>query len=114
MGTLIADDDARYEAFGLNIPANPSAPEVIETLTLTAAGGSKIHAQWSYSTRMAGTSLLARRVGVDDEFASVGTPDRPEKTLAGYTAGQAVEMFAIAYNDGGDAPASPVASVVVT
>lgn len=39
LGTLLADDDGRYEAFGLNIPATPVAPVAIASLTLTALGG---------------------------------------------------------------------------
>lgn len=112
--TLLGGDDARWEAFGLNIPANPSAPEAIGTLTVEAVGGGKIHAQWTYATRMTGTRLLAKRTGVDGDFVSAGTVTGLEKTLTGYTAGQAVELKAIAYNDGGDAPAGPTAGVTVS
>ena len=63
LGTLVADDDGRYEAFGLTIPANPNAPEGIASLTLTAMGGGKVFAEWSYATRMTGTRLMLKRVG---------------------------------------------------
>jgi hypothetical protein len=114
LGTLLADDDARYTDFGLNVPANPTAPEAIAALTLTAQGGGKIHAEWPYSTRMGGTRLVKKITGVDDDFSSAGTAEGLEKTLSGFTPGVTVQMKAIAYNDGGDAPDSPVASVVVT
>ena len=51
---------------------------------------------------------------MDDDFSSAGTADGLEKTLAGFTPGVTVQMKAIAYNDGGDAPPSPMVSVVVT
>ena len=114
LGTIIADDDSRYRDFGLNIPALPVAPEPIASLTATASGGGKVHLMWPYSTRMAGTRLQKKVIGVDDEFVSAGTADGLEKTLAGYTAGQSVVFRAIAYNDGGDATPSPEATVVVT
>ncbi len=114
LDTLLADDDARYTAFGLNIPATPVAPEAIATLTLTAQGGGKLHAEWPYSTRMGGTRLVKKIVGVDDDFSSAGTTDGLEKTLSGFAPGVTVQMKAIAYNDGGDAPPSPMVSVVVT
>ncbi|MBL9181279.1 MAG: hypothetical protein JNN17_04000 [Verrucomicrobiaceae bacterium] len=114
LGTVIADDDSRYRDFGLNIPALPVAPEPIASLTATASGGGKVHLMWPYSTRMAGTRLQKKVIGVDDEFVSAGTADGLEKTLAGYTAGQSVVFRAIAYNDGGDATPSPEATVVVT
>ncbi|MEZ5387708.1 MAG: hypothetical protein R3F13_19540 [Prosthecobacter sp.] len=112
--TLIADDDPRWEAFGLNIPANPAAPEGIATLTLTTPAAGKIHAEWSYATRMSGTRLLTKRIGLDDDFVNSGTADGLEKTLSGFTAGQTVEIKAVPYNDGGDGPASPTQSIVVT
>ena len=113
LGTLVADDDVRYEAFGLTIPADPNAPEPIETLTLTAMGGGKVFAEWSYATRSTGTRLSLKRVGVDTEFASLGTFDGLEKMLAGQAVGQTLQIYAVAYNDGGDAAPSPTASVVV-
>ncbi len=112
--TLIADDDTRWEAFGLNIPAHPAAPEGIATLTLTTPAAGKIHAEWGYATRMTGTRLLTKRLGLDDDFVNSGTADGLEKTLTGFTAGQSVEVKAVPYNDGGDGPASPVQSIVVT
>ena len=114
LGTLLADDDARYTDFGLNVPASPVAPEAIATLTLTTPAAGKIHAEWSYATRMTGTRLQKKVAGVDEDFVSAGTADGLEKTLTGFTAGQTVEVRVIAYNDGGDAAPSPVQSVVVT
>ncbi len=114
LGTLLAEDDARWEDFGLNIPANPTAPEPIEDLTLTALGGGKVFAQWPYATRMTGTRIMLKRIGVDDEPASAGSVGGLEKLLTGLTAGQTVEVFVIATNDGGDAAPSPTRSVAVT
>lgn len=114
LGTLVADDDARYEAFGLNIPANPSAPEAIAGVTLTALGAGRVLVQWPYATRSTGVRVLRKRVGVDTEFATVGTSAGLEKVLTGQTVGQVLEIEATAYNDGGDAAPSPVASVTVT
>jgi len=111
--TLIADDDPRWEAFGLNVPANPSAPEGIATLALASTVAGKIHAEWSYATRMTGTRILTKRAGVDDEFVNSGTAEGLEKTLTGFTSGQTVEVKVIPYNDGGDGPESPTQSITV-
>jgi hypothetical protein len=114
LGTLMDDADSRWEAFGLNIPAEPSVPEAIEELTLSALGGGKVFAQWTYATRMTGTRIMLKRLGVDDEPASIGTVGGLEKVLASQTLGQTLEIFVIATNDGGDAPPSPTRSIVVT
>ena len=63
---------------------------------------------------MAGTRLLTRRVGTDDDFVSAGPVDGLEKMLSGFTPGITLQVKAVAYNNGGDAPDSPVAEVVVT
>jgi hypothetical protein len=114
LNTLLADDDSRYTAFGLNVPANPASPEPITSLTATAVAGGKVHLVWTYSARMGGTRLQKKVEGVDTEFVSAGTADGLEKTVSGFTAGQDVKFQVIAYNDGGDAAPSPVASVLVT
>lgn len=116
LATLIAEDDPRWEAFGLNIPANPSAPEGIASLTVTPQAGGKLHLLWSYATRMTGTRLLTKRMSgaeIDDEFVNAGTADGLEKTLAGFVAGVTVQVKVVPYNDGGDGPASPAQEVVV-
>ena len=68
----------------------------------------------SSATRMNGTRLMLKRDGVDTQFASIGTIGGLEKLITGQTVGQTIEVFAVAYNDGGDAPASPTRSLVVT
>lgn len=116
LATLIAEDDERWEDFGLTIPANPSAPEVITSLTLEAAGNGKIHAVWTYATRMTGTRLMTKRTTgatIDDDFISAGATEGLEKTLPGFVAGVTVQVKAVPYNDGGDGPESPTQSVVV-
>jgi hypothetical protein len=114
LGQLIADDDGRYADFGLSIPANPVAPEAITQLTATAVGGGKLFAKWNYATRLVGTRLKMKRVGVDDDFVAIGTVNGLEKMLEDLTPGQTILLIAIAYNDGGDAQPSPVAQAVVT
>jgi hypothetical protein len=113
---LISPDDPRWQDFGLVIPANPSAPEAITSLTLTAVAGGKAHAEWSYATRMTGTRLMTKRTTgtvVDPDFISAGTVEGLEKTLAGFEPGTILQMKAIPYNEGGDGPASPVQQITI-
>lgn len=115
--TLISVEDPRWEAFGLNIPANPSAPLGIATLTVTAQGGGKAHLEWSYATRMTGTRLMTKRTTgtvIDPDFINAGTVEGLEKTLSGFEPGSIVQFQVIPYNDGGDGPGSPVEEVTIT
>lgn len=114
LALLLADDSTLWESFGLNIPAHPSPPEPIASLTASALGGGKVLLQWPYATRMTGTRVLAKHLGEDDDFISLGTVDGLTKLVEDETPGVIIEFKVIAYNDGGDASASPVASVGVT
>ena len=113
LGQLIADDDSRYEAFGLNIPANPSAPESIASLTVVAQGAGKAHFSWPYATRMTGSRIMGKHIGVDTVAHSLGTADGLEKTIAGLAVGD-WEFSVISYNDGGEAPPSPTVPLTIT
>ena len=78
---------------------------------------SSVHLVWPYSTRMTGTRLMTKRTTgaeIDPDFISAGTAEGLEKTLSGFTPGTIVEIKAIAYNDGGDGPDSPVVTVTIT
>ena len=114
IGKLIPADDPRWETFGLNIPANPSTPLSIGGVTLTMLGGGKVLVSWTYAKRMTDTRLRVKRVGIDEDFKAAGTSEGLEKTLEGFTPGQVIEVIAIAYNDGGDAPPSPMATGTVS
>ena len=114
VATLILENDTRYLTFGLNVPANPTAPLAISDLTLTATGGGKIHARWTYATRMTGTRLRTLRQGIDNLWVNAGTAEGLEKTLEGFAPGDVVDVQAIPYNDGGDGPGSPVRTITVT
>lgn len=111
---LLADDDPLWESFGLNIPANPTPPEAITSLTATALGGGKVLLQWPYATRMGGTRVLALHQGVDTDFISLGTVNGLTMLVEDETPGVTIQFKVIPYNDGGDGPESPVATVVVT
>ncbi len=111
---LIADDDARWEAFGLNIPANPSAPESVASVAAAALGNGRIEVSWPYATRAIRFRVETFIEAVDTEWQNKGSFKDLEAILKGFTAGQTVKVRIVAGNDGGDAAPSPEGSVVVT
>jgi hypothetical protein len=111
---LIADDDSRYEAFGLNIPANPSAPESVASVTAAPLGNGRFTATWPYATRAIRFRVETFIVNVDEDWKNKGSFKDLEAILKGFTAGQTVKVRIVAGNDGGDAAPSPEAQVVVT
>ena len=111
---LIADDDSRWEGFGLNIPANPSAPEAVASVTAAALGNGRIELAWDYAVRAVRYRVEGKITGVDADFKNLGSFKDLGGIVKGFTAGQTVQVRIVAGNDGGDAAASPVAGVVVT
>ncbi len=111
---LIADDDPRWEDFGLNIPANPSSPESVASVTAAALGNGRIEVSWPYATRATRYRVETFIVGVDTEWQNKASAKDLEAIIKGFTAAQVVKLRIISFNDGGDAPPSPEAQVTVT
>lgn len=111
---LLPADDARWEDFGLNIPANPTAPEPVSSVTASALGNGRIEVTYEYATRATRYRVESFIVGLDTEWQSKATPKDLQVILKGYTAGQVVNIRVTAFNDGGDASTSPVTQVTVT
>ena len=114
LGDLIGDDDPRWEAFGLNIPANPSAPEPVSAVTLEALSNHRMGVSWPYSVRAVRFRVEAQIMGVDTEFQNKGSFKDLEAILKGFTAAQTVKVRIVAGNDGGDAAPSPEGQITVT
>jgi hypothetical protein len=110
---LLAADDSRWEAFGLNIPADPTPPEVVTGLTVTAAGPGKVLAAWSHARRAAAYRVFQKVMGVDTEFHFVERVQDLEFTLKGLTAGQTVAVQVAAVNEGGEAGMSAAVDALV-
>lgn len=110
---LIGPDDPRWEAFGLNIPGNPTAPESVATLVLTPLGNGRFAASWSYAVRAERYRIETKITGVDTEWQKKANAKDLEIILKGFTAAQVVQVRVVAINDGGEANPSPVVSVTI-
>jgi hypothetical protein len=103
----LEDDDPRYLQFGLNIPANPSLPEGVASLTATAAGPDKELLEWPYAARVEYFRLWVKREGVDEDFVNVADPRDLAYTLKNLPAGTVYAAYVEAENAAGAGPASP-------
>jgi hypothetical protein len=103
----LEDDDPRYLQFGLNIPANPSLPEAVASLTATSAGPEKELLEWPYAARVEFFRLWVKREGVDEDFVKVADPRDLAYTLKNLPAGTVYAAYVEAVNAAGAGPASP-------
>ena len=113
IGESLADDDARWEVFGLNIPANPNPPLGVSSLTVTSAGAGRELVAWPYAVRAEYYRVFLKRVGVDVSPVNIADPKDLETVLKGLTAGSTIEVYVVPMNAGGAGPASPTVTKVV-
>ncbi|MFN0077395.1 MAG: fibronectin type III domain-containing protein [Prosthecobacter sp.] len=111
---VLPADDARWEDFGLSIPANPRAPESVASVTASTLSNSRLDVSWPYATRATRYRVETFIVGVDTEWQNKASAKDLEVILKGFTVGQVVKIRIIAFNDGGDAPPSPEMQITVT
>jgi hypothetical protein len=110
---LIAADDPRWEDFGLNIPANPSAPQSVASVSVTQASNHRLEVTWPYAVRAMRYIIEIFIVGLDTEWRTGATSKDLTVILKNLTAGQTVKARVVAVNDGGKAAPSPEAQETV-
>ncbi len=110
---LLAADDPRWEAFGLNIPANPNPPQAVASVTLTAQGSGREVLAWTHAVRASYYRIFIKIEGVDSDFRFVKRDEDLDHTLIGLTPGATISVYVIAANAGGEAAPSPTVTKVV-
>jgi len=112
LATLLADDDGRWHAFGLSMPADPNAPESVASVTLTPGAAGKIVADWPRAVRATRYRPFVQVVGVDTDFVARDAVHDLTVNLTGFTTGQTVKVQIVAANDAGEALPSPTQQIV--
>jgi hypothetical protein len=113
LGDLISEDDPRWEDFGLNIPANPSAPESVASVAVMQASNHRLEVSWPYAVRAMRYIIEIFIIGLDTEWRTGATSKDLTVILKNLTAGQTVKVRVVAVNDGGKAAPSPEAQETV-
>lgn len=113
LNQFLADDDPRWHAFGLNMPADPDTPEAVASLTLTANMAGKVVVAWPRARRATRYRVFTKILTVDPEFVNVETVHDLEVMLVGLPSGQTMQVYVVAANDAGEAPASPTEEIVI-
>lgn len=110
---LLADDDPRWENFGLSIPAHPNAPEPVASLTVTSVGEGREELSWSAAVRAGYYRLFIKIEGVDTDFRFLKRDTDLDHVISGLTPGATISLYVIAANAGGEAAPSPTVTKVV-
>lgn len=109
---LLPKDDARWQRFGLNIPAKDSMPTPVGSVTASAIGNGKVMVQWPAAPHATRYRVQTREIGTS-EFTAVMTVHEREALLQEQTPGQFLEIRVISANSVDEAAASPSVMVAV-
>lgn len=112
LGIVLADDDARWRRFGLNLPASETMPRPVEEVTLTALGNGQVEVCWPHAPHAKRYRVQMRLTGAET-FDAVVTVHDTEALLQHLTPGTTIEVRVIAANALDEAAPSPVATVEV-
>ncbi len=110
---MIADDDARWYAFGLNRPADPQTPGIPDGQLVTPGAAGVLYIDWADSRRAEHYRVWKKVVGVDTEFTAAASVSDSDATLTGLPSGATVEIQVTAVNDAGESVPSATVSAVV-
>lgn len=112
LGIVLADDDARWRRFGLNVPASETMPQPVRQITLEAMGDGRVLVQWPPAPHATRYRVQARVMGAA-EFGAGATVHDTECLLTSQPMEEFLEVRVIAANSLDEAAPSPIAMVMV-
>ena len=114
LSLLLSDEDPRWETFGLNVPANPRAPDPAENLVLSLAGTHQVLAEWDRGTRSNDNRVLIQVVGVDAQYREYSkSGDATDELIKALPSNATLKVKIIALNSGLEASSGPEAQISV-
>jgi hypothetical protein len=99
----LSPTDARWKAFGLNIPGYPAVPEQVLNLIVTPQLAGTLLLNWDASPRAARYLVEMQVMAPDAEWTLLTTVAETMVTLTDLTPGANVLLRVTAANDGGEA-----------
>ena len=110
---VLGPADGRWEDMGLNIPAHPTVPLSVSSLTLTPAGPGKLAAEWPHARRASRYRVFIKVAGVDVDYRFYAKTNDLDLILTGLPSGAVVHVRIDSANEAGEAAPSPSVSATV-
>jgi len=112
LGSLLADDDARWYEFGFRRPVDSGIPEMVEGLTVTPGLPGELVASWEPAVLADNYAVSQQVVGVDAEPVFVKRVSDTETILRDLPTGATVKVIIVAHNSAGDSLPVEAAAIV--
>jgi hypothetical protein len=115
LGQLLADDDPRWYAFGLNRPADPETPEVPAGLVYTPgpAGSGTGQLDWQDARRAKRYRVWRQAMGIDPDYIVIDTREVSDLPLTGQPVGATEKLRVTAVNDAGESAPSEELEITI-
>jgi hypothetical protein len=110
---LLAADDPRWLAFGLNMPDAAVTPEAPSSVVLTLGGAGEVLADWDDVANASHYRVFKQEVGVDADFVFAGSPSDSDFLIAGVGGGHLLRVKVTVVSGGLESPPSPVAEITL-
>lgn len=114
LGQLLEDDDPRWLAFGLNMPAAPEVPDIPDAPVLTQVDDDSVMVDWGDVARATRYRVWRLIVGTDEDFVAVATVQDSDATLDNLPSGVTIRIRVTAANDTGESQPSPISEIVLS
>ena len=95
---LVAKDDPRWRAFGLNIPALPNVPDVPQNVTVNNGIPGRLLVTCAPAAGAAYYRFWTQEAGTATEPTVAGTAQEPTFLVENLTAGKSYKVFVSAVN----------------
>jgi hypothetical protein len=112
LGSLLADDDARWYEFGFRRPIDGRIPTMVEGLTLSPGLPGELMVSWEAASLADNYAVTKQVVGVDAEPVFVKRVSDTETVLRDLPTGATVKVTIVSHNSTGDSLPMEAAAIV--
>jgi hypothetical protein len=112
LGSLLADDDARWYEFGFRRPIDSRIPEMIEGLTVSPGQPGEVVVSWEAASLAENYAVTKQVLGVDIHPVFVKRVSDTETILRDLPTGATVKVTIVSHNSTGDSLPVETAAIV--
>ena len=105
--------DARWKAFGFNMPGADEIPDAMGPVVATLIGPTAVALKWAATGRAAYYRVFKRVQGVDEDYVLVGSPADLDFTIENLPPNATVDIVIAAVNNGGEGDRSEAVSITM-
>jgi hypothetical protein len=112
LGSLLADDDARWYEFGFRRPIDSHIPDTVEDLTVLPGQPGELVVRWEQASLAENYAVTKQVVGVDLQPVFVKRVSDTETILRDLPSGATVKVTVVSHNSTGDSLPVEAAAIV--